>query len=112
MICVVGKRIIKATAVLLPMAVAAMTDPPYDLYGYLADATDNPPLNYMKVCEPGRTGETNASYVVLGISYPRTYQAVIRPEVFVDVGRQIDSLPAAVYGNVMKKAMPVWESFM
>ncbi len=76
MICVVGKRIIKATAVLLPMAVAAMTDPPYDLYGYLADATDNPPLNYMKVCEPGRTGETNASYVVLGISFPRTYQAV------------------------------------
>lgn len=76
MICAVGKRIIKATAVLLPMAVAAMTDPPYDLYGYLADATDNPPLNYMKVCEPGRTGETNASYVVLGISFPRMYQAV------------------------------------
>ncbi len=30
----------------------------------------------MKVCDPGRTGEANASYVVLGISYPRTYQAV------------------------------------
>ncbi len=58
------------------MAAAAMSNPPYDLYGYIADSTDNPPLNYMKVCEPGRTGEANASYVVLGISFPRTYQAV------------------------------------
>ena len=61
---------------MLPMTVAAITNPPYDLYLYVADATDNPPLNYMKVCEPGRTDEANASYVVLGISYPRTYQAV------------------------------------
>lgn len=61
---------------MLPMTVAAITNPPYDLYGYLADSTDNPPLNYMKVCEPGRTNEANASYVVLGISFPRTYQAV------------------------------------
>ena len=58
------------------LAAAAMSNPPYDLYGYVADSTDNPPLNYMKVCDPGRTGEANASYVVLGISYPRTYQAV------------------------------------
>ena len=63
-------------AVIMPMTAAAMENPPYDLYGYLADSTDNPPLNYMKVCEPGRTGEVNASYIVLGISYPRTYQAV------------------------------------
>ena len=68
--------LVRIAVALLPMTVAAMTNPPYDLYGYLADATDNPPLNYMKVCEPGRTGEANASYVVLGISYPRTYQAV------------------------------------
>lgn len=61
---------------LVPFAAPAITNPPYDLYGYLADATDNPPLNYMKVCEPGRTGETNATYVVLGISFSRTYQAV------------------------------------
>ena len=50
--------------------------PPYEVYPYLADGTDNPPLNYMKVVEPGRSGESSASYVVLGISYPRTYQAV------------------------------------
>jgi len=56
----------RISVVMLPTTVAAITNPPYDLYGYLADATDNPPLNYMKVCEPGRTGEANASYVVLG----------------------------------------------
>lgn len=50
--------------------------PPYEFYGYLAESTDNPPVNYMKVCEPGVTGEANATYVVLGISFPRTYQAV------------------------------------
>ena len=54
----------------------AISNPPYEVYPYLAEGTDNPPVNYMKVCEPGRTGEENASYVVLGISFPRTYQAV------------------------------------
>lgn len=50
--------------------------PPYEVFGYLADDTDNPPVNYMKVCDPGRTGEENASYIVLGISFPKTYTAV------------------------------------
>jgi len=58
------------------LSAAAINNPPYEFYGYLADATDDPPVNYMKVVEPGRTGEANASYVVLGISFPRTYQAV------------------------------------
>ena len=58
----------------------AVNNPPYDMYGYLADATDNPPVNYMKVCDPGRSGEANASYVVLGISFPLTYQAVAASE--------------------------------
>lgn len=67
--------------ILILMSVAmgkvfGISNPPYDVYGYLSDATDNPPVNYMKVVDPGRTGEENASYVVLGISYPRTYQAV------------------------------------
>ena len=66
--------IVAAAGWLVPAA--AITNPPYDLYPFVADSTDDPPLNYMKVCEPGRTGEENASYVVLGISYPRTYQAV------------------------------------
>lgn len=54
----------------------AINMPPYEVYPYLADTADKPPVNYMKVVEPGRTGEANASYVVLGISYPRAYQAV------------------------------------
>jgi hypothetical protein len=54
----------------------AISNPPYEVYPHVAEVTDNPPVNYMKVCEPGRSGETNASYVVLGISFPRTYQAV------------------------------------
>lgn len=60
----------------LTCTASAISKPPYDLYPYVADATDDPPINYMKVVEPGRTGEANASYVVLGISYPRTFQAV------------------------------------
>lgn len=59
----------------LKMAMA-ISNPPYEVYPYVAEMTDNPPVNYMKVCEPGRSGEANASYVVLGISFPRTYQAV------------------------------------
>jgi len=61
---------------MLPMAVAAMTYPPYEIYPYAADSTDNPPWNYTKVCEPGRTGENKASYIVLGIFFPRTYQCL------------------------------------
>ena len=65
------------TALLMTAATAAATVyPPYDLYPYLADSTDNPPLNYTKVCEPGRTGEANASYVALGIWFPRAYPAL------------------------------------
>ena len=54
----------------------AISNPPYEVYPYWAEGADNPPVNYMKVCEPGRTDEEIASYVVLGISFPRTYQAV------------------------------------
>ena len=41
----------KLACVLAPMAASATPNPPYDLYPYLADGTDNPPLNYTKVCE-------------------------------------------------------------
>ena len=37
---------------IVPLAVLAMANPPYEVYPYLADAGDDPPLNYMKVCEP------------------------------------------------------------
>jgi len=55
------------------MTAAAMTYPPYDIYPYVADSTDDPPLNYTKVCEPGRSDESNATYVVLGVFWPRAY---------------------------------------
>lgn len=48
----------------------AISYPPYEYYGYEADDTDNPPVNYMKVVEPGRSGEAKATYVVLGTEYP------------------------------------------
>ena len=69
-------KIVKIAVTLLPVVVAAMSDPPYEIFPYVADSTDNPPLNYTKVCEPGRTDEANASYVVLGVFFPRTYQAL------------------------------------
>ena len=60
----------------LPLMAGATSWPPYEFYEYGAEATDDSPVNYMKVCEPGRSGEANATYVVLGIAGVRTYQAV------------------------------------
>lgn len=72
-----------------------MTYPPYDIYPYLADSTDNPPLNYTKVCEPGRTGEENASYVVLGVFFPRAYPVLANSAYDGDlvIPAYIDGLP-------------------
>ncbi len=70
------KRKMAMMLVALPLMAGAIDNPPYEVFGYVADETDSPPLNYMKVCEPGRSGESNATYVVLGVSFPRTYQAV------------------------------------
>ncbi len=76
------------TALLMAAATAvAMVNPPYDLYPYLADSTDNPPLNYTKVCEPGRSGEANASYVALGIWFPRAYPALANTATICRCGR-------------------------
>lgn len=63
-------------AVLAADMASALNNPPYEVYPYLAENTDNPPVNYMKVCDPGVVGEANASYVVLGVDFPRFYQAV------------------------------------
>lgn len=74
--------------------------PPYEVYGYLADGGDMPPLNYMKVCDPGAEGEENASYVVLGISFPRTYQAVAAGyEGTLEIPAYIDGLPVRKIGE-------------
>ena len=74
--------------------------PPYEVYGHLADAGDVPPLNYMKVCDPGAEGEENASYIVLGISFPRTYQAVAAGyEGSLEIPAYIDGLPVRKIGE-------------
>ena len=72
----IGITIVAAACLQASAAGSGYSYPPYELYPYLADSTDNPPLNYTKVCEPGRIGEEKASYVVLGVFFPRTYQAV------------------------------------
>ena len=81
-------------------AVRALEYPPYDVYGHLADETDDPPLNYMKVCEPGVQGEANASYVVLGISFPRVRPAVAAGyEGPLEIPAYIDGLPVRKIGE-------------
>ncbi len=53
---------------MLPMVAGASSYPPYEIY--TGTTSGNPQLTYTKVCEPGRTGEANASYVILGAYYP------------------------------------------
>ncbi len=78
----------------------AYNDPPYYLFPYTADETDNPPLYYTKVCEPGRTSEQDASYVVLGVFYPRTYQVVAQNF----TGDLV--IPETIDGLPVRKIMP------
>ena len=49
-------------------AAVAFSYPPYEYY--TGTTTGAPAFNYTKVCEPGRTGESQATYVVLGHCYP------------------------------------------
>ena len=67
MIRLVGKMAMIETAV-LPMVAAALSYPPYEIY--TGTTSGDPQLTYTKVCEPGRTGEANASYVILGAYSP------------------------------------------
>ena len=60
--------LVRIAVVMLPMTVAATSYPPYEIY--VGTTSGNPQLTYTKVCEPGRTGEANASYVILGSYYP------------------------------------------
>lgn len=87
------KKVQMAIWLLVTTALSAITNPPYEVYPYVAESTDNPPLNYMKVCEPGVSGEENSSYVVLGISFPRTYQAVNDFSGDLVIPAYIDGLP-------------------
>ena len=62
------KQVVRIAALMLPLTAAAMSYPPYEIY--TGTTSGNPQLTYTKVCEPGRTGEANASYVILGSYYP------------------------------------------
>lgn len=66
-------RFLVMLAAATAMPAFAMLYPPYNIFAY---GLDDPPLNYTKVCEPGVSEETNASYVVIGVWYPRFYQGV------------------------------------
>ncbi len=87
------KKVQTAIWLMAATVASAISDPPYELFPYVAESTDNPPLNYMKVCEPGVSGESKASYVVLGISFPRTYQAVNDFSGDLVIPAYIDGLP-------------------
>lgn len=79
---------------------SGFNDPPYYLYPYTPDTTDNPPLYYTKVCPVGKTAERDAEYVVIGIWFPRSYQGVA-PNYSGElvIPEQIDGLP-------VRKIMP------
>ena len=77
---------------LLPLTAVAMSYPPYEIY--TGTTSENPQLTYTKVCEPGRTGEANASYVILGSYYPsRPALANTAYDGDVVIPSSIDGLP-------------------
>ena len=62
------KRLFYIATAMLSAAASATSYPPYEIF--VGTTSGTPQLTYTKVCEPGRTGEANASYVVLGHCYP------------------------------------------
>ncbi len=61
----------------LPVASAeAWLVPPYTLYPMVEDEGVPTPIFFTKVCEPGKTEEKDASYVILGIWGRQSYQVV------------------------------------
>ena len=89
------RKIAKIVATLLPAAVMAMLYPPYEIY---TDTTSgDPQLVYTKVCEPGRTGEANASYVIMG-SYYQTRPALANTSYDGDV-----VIPPSIGGLPVRK---------
>ena len=62
------KRLFYIVMTMLPAMASATSYPPYEIF--VGTTSETPQLTYTKVCEPGRTGEANASYVILGSYYP------------------------------------------
>lgn len=93
---IVAEIVIQSSILLTAAATAtAMTYPPYEIYTGTTSGT--PQLNYTKVCEPGRSGEANASYVIMGSYYPS------RPAL-VNTGYEGDvEIPAYIGGLPVRK---------
>ena len=78
-------------AAVWPAVAMAMTYPPYDIY--TGTTSGNPQLTYTKMCEPGRTGSGNASYVILGSYYPASPAVAASYDGDVVIPAYIDGLP-------------------
>lgn len=87
----IKKLAVKIAASVLPVAAAAMTYPPYDIY--TGTTAGDPQLTYTKMCEPGRTGEVNASYVMLGSYYPSRPALAAAYDGDLVIPSYIDGLP-------------------
>ena len=74
-----------------PVVALAMTYPPYDIY--TGTTSGNPQLTYTKMCEPGRTGSGNASYVILGSYDPASPAVAASYDGDVVIPAYIDGLP-------------------
>ncbi len=85
------KLAVKFATAVLPTVALAMTYPPYDIY--TGTTAGNPQLTYTKMCEPGRTGEGNASYVILGSYYPSRTAVATGYDGDVIIPSFIDGLP-------------------
>ena len=79
----------------LPVAAAeAWPVPPYTLYPMVEDEGVPTPIYFTKVCEPGKTAERDASYVILGIWGYRTYQVVAQSYAGkLKIPERLDGLP-------------------
>ena len=79
----------------LPVAAAeAWLVPPYTLYPMVEDEGVPTPIYFTKVCEPGKTAERDASYVILGIWGYRTYQVVAQSYAGkLKIPERLDGLP-------------------
>ena len=86
------KRLFYIATAMLSAAASATSYPPYEIF--VGTTSGTPQLTYTKVCEPGRTGEANASYVILGSYYPaRPALANTAYEGAVVIPAYIDGLP-------------------
>ena len=78
----------------LPLAAAAWLVPPYALYPMVEDEGVPTPIFFTKVCEPGKSAEEDAAYVILGVWGRQTYQVVSQDYAGgLKIPERLDGLP-------------------